>query len=46
MASAEALPVVIVAKLVSSSSFSVAVSPGKRNIDNAFAVAILAKLDV
>ena len=45
-ASASAIAVAIVAKLVSSSSFSVAVSPGARNIDNPFVEAIVAKLDV
>ena len=46
VASAEAIAAGIVAKLVSSSSFSVAVSPGTRNIDNAFVVAIVATLVV
>ena len=44
--SAEVFAVVIVAKLVSSSSGSVAVSPGTRNSDNAFVVTIVGKLDV
>ena len=46
VASAVALAEVIVAKLVISSSGSVAVSPGTRSSDNAFVVAIVAKLDV
>jgi len=46
VASAEAFAVVIEAKHLSSSTFNVAVSPGARNIDNAFVVAIVAKLDV
>ena len=46
VASAQAIAIAIVAKLLSSSRFSVAVSPGTRNIDNAFVVAIVAKLDV
>ena len=45
-ASAEAFAVVIVAKLVSSSSGSVAVSPGTRTSDNAIVLATVAKLDV
>ena len=40
VASAEALAVVIVAKLVRSSSGSVAAGPGTRTSDNAFVVAI------
>ena len=44
--SAEAFALVIVAKLVSSSSGSVAVCPGTRISDNAFVVATVAKLDV
>ena len=40
VASAEAFAVVIVAKLVRSSSGSVAVCPGTRTSDNAFVVAI------
>ena len=46
VASAEAFAVVIVAKLVISSSGSVAVSPGTRNGGNAFIVGIVAKLDI
>ena len=46
LASAEAIAIAIVAKLVSSSSGSVAVSPSTRNSDNAFVLAIVAKLDV
>ena len=46
VATAEGYAVVIVAKLVSSSSGSVAVCRGTRTSDNAFVVAIVAKLDV
>ena len=40
------MAVATAAKLVSSSSFRVAVSLSTRNIDNAFVVEIVAKLDV
>jgi len=40
LASAEGIAVAAAAKLVSSSSFSVAVCPGTRTSDNAFVVAI------
>ena len=46
LASAKAIAVATAAKLVSSSSFIVAVSRGTRNMDNAFVAAIVAKLDV
>ena len=46
VASAEAFAVVIVAKIVSSSSGSVAVCGGTRTSDNAFEVTIVGKLDV
>ena len=46
VATAEAFAVVIVAKLVSSSSSSVAVCPGTRNRDHAFVLTIVGKLDV
>ena len=42
--SSEAFAVTIVAKLVSSSSDSVSVSPHTRTSDNAFVVVIVAKL--
>ena len=46
LGSANAIDVATASKLVSSSSFRVAVSPCTRNIDNAFVVAIVAKLHV
>jgi len=46
VASAEAFAVVIVAKLVSSSSGSVVVCAGTRTSDNTFVVTIVGKLDV
>ena len=40
------MAVATAAKLVISSSFTVAVSPRTRNIDNAYVVAIVAKHDI